>query len=417
MRLRLDSKIAKIATIAVALVLLTPYGFVALERYRAASVAAKEDRASLERALQLQPNDADYHERLGRYMLFVEQDPPAALRHYEKAASLNQYSARNWLGVAQSQLILGNSPAALNAIDHALEVDPHTPSVAWETGNLLVTLGYPQRAMQQFRFTMANDPTMVGQGLQLGRRMEAPADAAKLALPPDPEIYIRFINMLLLSKDIVGAKQVWPELIALKRHLEPNQSFFYLATLLNAGDFDSATKAWSDLGKICPEVARLSRGDNVIHNASFEFPVLNGGFDWILPGTSTPDPVLQNDVSNAHEGARSLMATFDGGRPPELGLYQLFVLDPNSLYRFTGYIKADLQSANGLRFIIADINSGKRVLETEEVLESKAWREVGGTIRTGPEKHLYALRIVRNETTLIRGAAWVDDLQLVKVSE
>lgn len=417
MRFRLDSKAAKLITVAIAVLLLAPFSFVAWSRYRAARVAEYEDRQSLERAIQLEPGDAKYQERLGRYILFVEQDAPAALAHFQMAAEINPNSARNWLGVAQSQLILGDSKASLKAINRALEVDPTTPSVSWEAGNLLVTLGETKRAMQQFRVTLASDPTMVWQGLQLIRRMESPAEAAKLALPPDPAIYASFISLLLQSKDLQDAKLVWADLVALKKPFDPRFSFPLLGSAIASGDLDSATRVWDDLAKADADVARLSRDGNLLHNASFEYNVLNGGFDWVLPATSTPDPLLQTDISNAHEGKRSLMASFDNTRPSELGLAQLIVLDGNSQFRFTGYIKANLQTANGLMFAIADMKTGKRVLETEEVVEGNRWVKLSGGFRTGPEKSIYVIRILRTGPSLIRGTAWVDDLSLTRVPQ
>ena len=417
MRLRLESKIAKLVTFAVVVLLLTPYGIVAWSRYHASTFATGEDRDSLEHALQLQPGDARYQERLARYYLFVDQDAPGALVHYRMAAAMNPYSARSWLGIAQSQLIIGNSNAALNAIDHALDVDPHTPSVTWEAGNLLVTLGHVQRAMQEFRYTLANDPTMVGQGLQLIRRLESPSEAAKIALPPDPPIFISLINLLLQSKDIKGAQQVWTELIALHKPFDSKLSFYYIWALTSAGELDAATQAWADLEKMSPDIARLRQKNNLILNASFEYPVINGGFDWLLPNVAEPDPLLQMDISDAHEGRRSLMATFEGTRPGQVGVHQFLILEPNSHFRFTGYIKADLQTANGLRFVIVDIKTGKRMLETDDVIDERRWIPLTGDFRTGPEKHLYHIFIERSGPTLVRGMAWIDDLQLVKEPE
>ena len=414
MHLRLESKIAKLVTFVVVGLLLTPYCMVAWSRYHASSFAAGVDRDSLERAVQLQPGDAAYQERLARYYLFVEQDAPSALVHYRMAAAMNSYSARSWLGIAQAQLILGNTNSALNAIDRALDVDPHTPSVAWEAGNLLVTMGQVPRALQEFQYTLANDPTMVGQGLQLIRRLESPAEAAKIALPPDPPIFISLINMLLLSKDINGAQQVWRELIALHKPFDPKLSYYYIWNLISAGEFDAATQAWSDLEKASPEVARLRQKNNLILNPSFEYPVLNGGFEWLLPGTAAPDPLLQTDISDTHEGKRSLMATFDGTRASQLGIRQLLLLDPNSQYRFTGYIMADLETANGLRFVIIDAKTGQRLLQTDDVIDGKRWIPLTGEFRTGAERHLSVFSIERSGNTLVRGTAWIDDLQLVK---
>lgn len=416
MRLRLESKIAKFLTFAVVIALLAPYSYVAWSRYHAAQVAEAGDRDSLERAVELQPGDAAYQERLARYMLFVDQDAAGALAHYRIAADIDPYSARSWLGVAQSQLILGDSDAALKAIDHALEVDPQTPSVRWEAGNLLITLGQVPRAMQQFRFTLENDPFMVAQGLQLIRRMAAPSDAAKYALPPDPAIYATFIDMLLQNKDLDGARQVWPHLIALHKSFDPHLSYFYITSLAVSGDLDGAVAAWKDLEKVLPEIARLQQGNNLIHNAGFEYPISNGGFDWTLPDTYQR-PLLQNDISDPHEGRRSLMVSFDATRPSSIGVCQFLVLEPNTRYKFTGFMKAKLETANGLRFAILDPKTGTRLMETDDVVESRQWKELSVEFHTGPEKRLYLLNIERTGNTLVRGSAWIDDLRLVKESQ
>src|SRR6478672_8270543 len=173
MRIRLESPASKLAVSLGVFGLLFPYSWLSLSRYRAAGLAQSEDRALLERAVAMQPGDADYHEHLARHLLYVEQDASRGSQEYQVAATLNPYNAQSWLGVAQSELILGNENASLDAIHRALGVDPQTPSVAWESGNLLVALNHVDAALRQFRFVLANDPSMLIQGLQLIRRLES----------------------------------------------------------------------------------------------------------------------------------------------------------------------------------------------------------------------------------------------------
>src|SRR5512144_2064396 len=115
MRIRLESRPAKLLALAVTVVLLAPYCLIAGGRYRVSLVAQQNDRASLERAVAMQPSDAEFRERLARYLLFSDQDTAAALRNYKTAVAINPYSSSSWLGVAQSQLILGNVAASLQA--------------------------------------------------------------------------------------------------------------------------------------------------------------------------------------------------------------------------------------------------------------------------------------------------------------
>jgi len=415
MRISLESSVAKSVVLLVVGGLLLPYSIVALSRYRSARLAENNDRASLERVVAMEPGDAEYRERLGRYALYVDQDAPAALKHYKIAAGLNSFSARNWLGVAHSELILGDDRAALSAINEALTVDPRTPAVAWEAGNLLVTIGQTDAALQQFRFVLGNDPAMLLQGLQLISRLEAsPAKAAQIALPPDPTVHFAYINLLAQSGHLKEAKEVWPVMMSLHQPFDVKNSFFLISALIHSGDTISAMECWNDLAKVNPEIGRLQQPGNLIQNSSFEYPILNGGFDWnYLP---SPEVDIKNETSDAHQGQRSLLVTFQGQRTSDVGMHQYVLLEPNTRYRFSGYLKSDLQSANGVRFMLVDMKAQKHLFDTEDSINDHNWKEFTAEFTTGSETSLGLLLMGRSNTTLIRGSVLIDDLRLEKVS-
>ncbi len=415
MRISLESRIAKSAVLLVVGGLLLPYSIVALSRYRSARLAENNDKASLERVVGMEPGDAEYRERLGRYSLYIDQDAATALKHYRIAAALNSYSARNWLGIAHSELILGHDKGALSAINAALSVDPRTPSVAWEAGNLLVAIGQTDAALQQFRFVLANDPAMLIQGLQLISRLEAsPAKAARIALPPDPTVHFAYINLLAQSGHLDRAKEAWPVLMSLHQPFDPRNSFFLLSTLIHSGDTKSAMECWDDLAKVDPEIARLQQSGNLIQNASFEYPILNGGFDWTyLP---SPEVDIKNETSDAHQGRRSLLVSFQRQRTSDIGMHQYVLLEPNTRYRFSGYMKSDLQSANGLRFVLVDMKSQKHLFDTDDSINDRVWKEFTAEFRTAEDTSLGLLLMGRSATTLISGSVLIDDLHLEKVS-
>ena len=416
MRIRLESRVAKLTVLLILGGLLLPYSLVALSRYRSARLAEHTDKPSIEQAVLMQPGDAEYRERLGHYALYVDQDANKALQHYRIAAALNPYSARNWLGIAESELILGDDQAALFAVNQALTVDPRTPSVAWEAGNLLVTIGQVDAALQQFRFVLANDPAMLIQGLQLISRLEAsPSKAAQIALPPDPLVHFAYINLLAQSGQLKEAKEVWPVMIGLQKPFDPKQSFFFLGVLIRSGDAASAVQLWNDMAKVNPEIARLQKPGNLIQNSGFEYPILNGGFDWTY--IPTPEVDVKNETSDSHDGARSLFVTFQGRqRTNDVGLHQLVVLEPNAHYHFSGYMKSDLQSANGVRFTLVDLKNQAHLFDTNESVSDHQWKEYTADFTTSADTGLAVILMGRSGLTLIKGNLLVDDLRLEKVN-
>jgi tetratricopeptide (TPR) repeat protein len=414
MRIRLESRVAKLTVLLVVGGLLLPYSIVALSRYRSARLAERNDKASLEKAMVMQPGDATYRERLGHYALYVDQDAAKALQHYRIAAALNPYSAQNWLGVAESELILGDDQGALSAVNQALTVDPRTPSVAWEAGNVLVTIGQVDAALQQFRFVLANDPAMLIQGLQLISRLEAsPTKAAQIALPPDPAVHFAYINLLAQSGQLTEAKEVWHVLLGLHQPFDPKQSFFFLNLLIRSGDAASAMQCWNDLARANPDLGRLQQKGNLIQNSGFEYEILNGGFDWnYLPSSETD---LKNETSDSHEGRRSLLVTFQGQRTSDVGMHQYVLLEPNTRYHFSGYMRSDLQTANGVRFMLIDLKSQKHLFDTDDSVNDHQWKEYTADFVSPGDTTLGLIMMGRSNTTLIRGKLLVDDLRLEKV--
>ncbi|MGE5110822.1 MAG: carbohydrate binding domain-containing protein [Acidobacteriaceae bacterium] len=414
MRIRLQSKPAKLLALAVTVLLLTTYCVIANSRYRAARVAAKGDRTSLERAIALQPNDADFRERLARILLFSDQDAAGALRNYKIATGMNPYSSASWLGLAQSQLILGNQAASLQATEHAVDVDPTTPSVAWEAANLFVTNGRTEPALREIRFVLANDPSMLFQGLQLVHRLEPSAPkAVQIGVPRNATIYLAFITMLAQQNQLDDAKAVWPLLMQLHQSFDPKLSFFFLQSLINSGQAETALRYWNEMAKELPEIKRLNDAGNLIHNPGFEYDTLNGGFDWLYAGSQEVD--LRNETSDAHEGRRSLLITFLGQRTSDVGMHQYVELEPNTRYRFRAFMKSDLQTANGLEFMLIDLSTQKHLFETNDSVDDRQWKEFSAEFVTGPKTQLGVLLMARTGGTLVSGNALVDDLRLEKV--
>jgi Tfp pilus assembly protein PilF len=149
--------------------------------------------AALKEALQLDPDNAQYHNTLGLVLLNLGR-PVDAQAELQKAIDLHKTSPdlQHNLGIALAQQ--NRFDDAIAAYKKALTYPTYTtPEVAYyNMGEAYIRLGKPQEAQESFRAAIQLEPTMVaahyGLGLALsqgGRRDEAKA-AFRQARDLDP---------------------------------------------------------------------------------------------------------------------------------------------------------------------------------------------------------------------------------------
>jgi Tfp pilus assembly protein PilF len=149
--------------------------------------------AALKEALQLDPDNAQYHNTLGLVLLNLER-PVDAQAEFQTAIDLDKTSPdlQHNVGVALAQQKRFDD--AIAAYKKALTYPTYTtPEVAYyNMGDAYIRQGKPQEAQESFRAAIQLEPTMVaahyGLGLALsqgGRRDEAKA-AFRQARDLDP---------------------------------------------------------------------------------------------------------------------------------------------------------------------------------------------------------------------------------------
>src|SRR6266496_471521 len=135
MRIRLDTPVRKWTFFASCAVFLFGYSTLITRQFLASVWGARMDRTSLERAIKLDPHNADYRDRLGQYLQHKANDPGGAVAEFQAAVQLNPNSAHYWLHLADAYVVLGETANQTAALEHAIQADPTTPDVAWEAGN------------------------------------------------------------------------------------------------------------------------------------------------------------------------------------------------------------------------------------------------------------------------------------------
>lgn len=84
------------------------------------------------RAAQMEPDNADYWYRLGRYrrLAFAATDLPLAIRYYRQAVALNPSSALYWTDLAVAYETSGEPAQAREAFETAKRAHPISAQVA-----------------------------------------------------------------------------------------------------------------------------------------------------------------------------------------------------------------------------------------------------------------------------------------------
>jgi tetratricopeptide (TPR) repeat protein len=365
-------------------------------------------------AARLVPENAAYHNQLGRYHLLVEGNLEAALREQQTAVRLNQYDSDYWFDLARTRQVMGDVEGQATAVQRALAAEPTRPDAAWQAGNFFLLRGENSQALRAFRVVLENDPQMAPAALEMCWRVTHDVnELLRSALPQQSEVYLLFIEFLASRKEPAAAHEVWSALASLGQPFEPRRGLEYINYLLRNGDAEHAAQAWQQMASLTGLTAYLPN-QNLIVNPSFELDVLNQGFDWRY--AQQPYVTLQLDANEFVKGNRALAVHFDGHGVNDAGIYQLIPVRANTEYSFSARFKTEnLEGAGGPRLVVQDGYSNAVYFSSEDLLHAGSWHQVNGSFATGDQAKLVVLRLLRvPANNAIRGTLWLDDFLLAE---
>jgi len=420
MQIELRSSLRKFFSALVCFVLMGLYLQWSLRAYLASRLAAVPEPSKLQKAIRLEPSNAEYRDLFGRYSALSGTSLDEGIANFRAAVQLNPYVAQYWLDLAGAYQISGRIQEQGKSVERAVQADPTTPDVAWAAANFFLVQGDQERALRNFRVVLANDPNPAAIDSALRICWRATGDANQLldqALPKTSELYLSFLNLLVSRQEAVAAETVWNRLIGLHQVFPPKLALPYFQLLIAKQEVTAAKTAWQQLSSVNASMQPyLPSSENLVINGGFEENLLNGGFDWWYQ--SYANAALAIDTSEFHSGTRSLAVTFDGHSVPEVRLAQFILVKPNTAYEFSAESRTvDIDTASGPRFALLDAYTNFSYVLTDDTLGTTPWRRQQARFRTGPNTNLLALKIVRDPPApLIRGKLWIDDVKLVEIA-
>jgi tetratricopeptide (TPR) repeat protein len=403
--------------VAVAAVFALVYLSIAGRECYASLLGERVDLAALQEATRLDPGNAEYRDRLGRYYDLISHDPAAAIGPYRAAVQLNPHSARFWFDLAGAYQVLGDISAQKAALEHAIEADPTTPDVAWEAANLYLVRGENEKALREFRVVLSTDLSLIPSAISFCWRIKPDADVLlRDVVPPHLDANVAFLSLLMTKGETAATAKVWAAIMQIHEPIELRYVLEYFHYLVLHKDVDQATLVWQQAAGRLGYAAYLPSPHNLIVNGNFSLDVLNGGLDWQYEKQQSVELTL--DPSDFHGGRRSLLVTFDGPRVTDAGIFQYVPVQPNTTYEFTGYYKTgEFDGAGGPHFTVQDMYTQTVYYESDELKDAGFWKSATGEFTTGPDCRLVVLHIRRlPEGSPIRGKLWVGDFHLSRKS-
>src|SRR5262249_4798328 len=170
--------------------------------FLAAHFAENPTLASLNRAVRLQPTNAEYQYRLGRYLSLVELSPAQAETPFRAAVALNPHQARYWMALAGAYQSLGDDQRQGASLERALAAEPTTPEVAWEAANFYIVRGDIATALKNLHVVMANDPYLPPTALRLCWKIQPDIEfLLGNVVPPLTSVNSSFLEYLISENE------------------------------------------------------------------------------------------------------------------------------------------------------------------------------------------------------------------------
>ena len=413
MHIELHSTARKIIFFGSSLMLCTAYLSVCTRQFLAAHFSEKPDLNSLEKAVALAPVNADFRHILGRYHLFIDQDPATATGLFQSAIRLNPYRAIYWLDLSTAYQLLRQEQQETNAIEKALAADPRTPETAWQAANRFWAMGNIDQALSQFRVVAETDPYLVSATLERCWRIQPDANFLLAnVLPQKSDVYSSFLEFLLSKNQPAAAAATWTQLAKLHSPVSTRYIFEYIHYLISQKDVDQARSVWKDAANLADLAAYQPSSQNRVVNGDFSLPVLNGGFDWLYE--TIPGVALAIDPTEGHSAQQSLSIEFSSAGLQDAGIRQIIPVEPDTDYDFSAFFKSEnIEGAGGPRLLLQDAFSGLSYFESENLKDADFWKPVSGSFSTASDAKLLLLRIGRvPANNAIRGRLWLDGLRL-----
>jgi len=385
-------------------------------------LARKPTAGNLERAVKLDPGNADFQMRLGSLYEYspVDMQVGKAEEDFRRATHLDPYDPQTWLDLAAALQFQGRSDEAEVCRRRVDLLAPRIPAYQWPLANFYLLQGNTEEALRHFKLVLAGTSQYDTNVFTLA--WKATDDAGKILqelIPERAKTEFNYLNFLLSQHRLDDAEPVWKRILDGGEEFSPKDASPYIDTLIAGHKPEEAYQVWTDLQQrgLIRSSSTLS-GSNLIFDGDFEDEFLNFGFAWrIVPVEGVYAGV---DSSTYHSPSHSLMVQFSGKDNLQFEhVYQYVKVASGQAYHLQALMKTEgITTDSGPRLEVYDAYNPTVLDKLTDDLTSTtdAWTTLLLDFVTGPKTQILVVRLKRLPSqkidNLIAGRVWLDDVRL-----
>src|SRR5712692_1797288 len=397
MELLLDNLIRKLLAVIAAAAATAAISFPLWRYFQVERLEAEGSQASLQRAIQLQPEKAALFHRRGHLRIFSEtQDAGQAMSALERATAVDPYNGTYWVDLSTAREQQGDLAGAQQALERARRAEPRTPSILWQEMNFTLRREENGRALHLGRELLAEAPEYTARVLTLLSAVATPPVLVEDVLPPTLNSLTDAVEVFSRQNGLEAAEALWARILTLN---EPPSAYIIrklVEGVLDAGNVPLAQRIWRDSiqrGWIAGDAGALNEP---LYNGDFHYPLLNFGFDWrVLPH---PEASVWVEARGPEPGEQSLCVEFaEGARDWFAHVTHVVPVEPDTYYTLHGFLRTNRLSSRGGAYLQAyevKPRPGQNV-STIPVRGTGGWQEVSLRLETGRDTRLVQLALVR----------------------
>ena len=393
-------------------------GYLILSIWKGVSVYQSNlSKETLLKATQAVPSNPDPFYRLGLFYQWDIRhvDLKESLAYFTKAIERNPFEQDYWLNLAKIYKRMGEKRASEHALENATLLYPAGYQGRWVAGNLLLQQGALEKALPHFSYILANYPNQSPFVYDVLAKAVSDSDfILEKLVPRDSVSFKQYLSFLYEAGDHESAQKAWHKRDSFGYRPDRNQTLRHIDFLVARGQLNEAFRIWK--GRLEEEGIGLPSDGNLMTNGGFEEEIIPGGaFDWKIE--KVPGVQVSFDASSALEGERSLKIAFDGKENVDFyHVYQFVSLRPDTEYILQADMKTRaVTTKSGPKIEISGV--GPALYKASEALTGdNDWKELMISFRTPPQSQGGMVRVRREKTDkfdrFISGTVWVDHVRL-----
>ncbi|MBI3697467.1 MAG: hypothetical protein HY238_21860 [Acidobacteria bacterium] len=371
-----------------------------------------ESAEDARRAAKLVPASARYQARWAAMLDRSGKDPAASLAALEAALACNLWDSSSWIDLglrAEMDQDFANAESSLLEAAHVdKQYDPR-----WTLVNFYFRRNDPEKFWLWARQAAAisyGDPAPLFR--LCWRVTQDPAVILERAIPPQPQILLRYLAFLLADNHLDGVEEAAQRAAKYAGREDLPVLFASCDRLLGAQQLPGALRIWSALceRRLLPYPAPDPGRGWFLTNGDFGVSPVSHGFDWRV---HPPEGVS----CSRDRSPLALRVTFSGKQPESCEIMNQFVpLLPGRQYRFRfRYRTSGIGPHTGLRWRVFDAATGAELGDRSPYLSSEDQTTEDLPFATPPGVRLARVVLAYQRalgTTRIEGSAFLSDTSL-----